>query len=558
MKKLLILLTAFLLLMTLNVSIASDAEISISDASIPEFTVTLNGQKIESGRRQFPLLVYKDITYFPMTYHDCRFLGLETAWDDETKTLSIEKKNITCAYRDYDIDFDTLRNDYLSVCNFNIIVNGKEITNSKEEYPLLTFRDVTYFPLTWRFAHDEFGWEYSFDNEVGLKINSSNPKTETVNLPNISGSAIFDGEYYYYNGKSGDANVIYAAFHERIDDAYVIHQLPDTNLSRSASFIKSSDGIYIKYWAGTSPVMSTQKFYKLDAENRTAEEKKPDSYIYSAHGYSEIGVRNGDITVFCENPYFDSATKITYTKNGESYEMPDLPGRVRVGCRSVNGKFYDRTPENECIKIFGDKIYFMAYDYETEGYESGIYAIDTNKNTVEKIIDKAEGAFHVYSGWVAAMQPNSTMIVYGNNGSLYRYLEVTGVSKLIYDGSERPDMVMLSSRGGYDIYACMKSLDGARTIVLSSFGAYGDGLSAAKEIFSTNTGTYVSSGDLIMAVYTAGESPDDEVRLFVPGYNEMAGENVDFRCSDAASWVSVCDNYMLYGTDGKVVKVNLE
>ena len=200
----------------------------------------------------------------------------------------------------------------------------------------------------------------------------------------------------------------------------------------------------------------------------------------------------------------------------------------------------------------------MAYDYETAGYESGIYAIDTKTNTVEKIIDKADGAFYVYSGWVAAMQPNSTMIIYGNNGSLYRYLEVTGFSKLIYDGSERPDMVMLAARGGYDIYVCMKSLDGARTIVLSSFGAYGDGLSAAKEIFSTTTGTYISSGELTMAIYTAGESPDDEVRLFVPGYNEVAGEKVDFRCSNVASWVSVCDSYMLYGTEGKVVKAELK
>ncbi len=541
--------------MTLNVSAASD--VSISDTAIPEFTVTLNGQKIENGRRQFPLLVYKDITYVPMTYHDCRFLGLETAWNDETKTLSIEKTNITCAYRDYDIDWDTLRNDYLTLCNFNIIVNGKEVDNSKEEYPLLTFRDVTYFPLTWRFAVEEFGWEYSFDEDDGLIINSSNPKTEIINLPNISGSAIFDGEYYYYNGKSGDTNVIYAAFHETIDDAYVIHQLPDTNLSRAASFIKSSDGIYITYQAGTSPVMSTKKFYKLDGRNRTAEEKKPDSYVYSAHGYSEAGVRNEEITVFCENPYFDSATKITYIKGGTTYEMPELPGRVRVGCRSVNGKYYDRTPDNECIKIFGDKIYFMAYDYETAGYESAIYAIDTETNTVEKIIDKAEGAFYVYSGWVAAMQPNSTMIIYGKDGSLYRYLEVTGISKKIYDGSENPDMVVLASRGGYEIYVCMKTLDGAKTVVLSSFGAYGDGLSEAKEIFSTNTGTYISSGDLVMAVYTAGESPDDEVRLFVPGYNEVSGEMVDFRCSDAVSWVTICDNYMLYGTDGKVVRVNL-
>lgn len=34
------------------------------------------------------------------------------------------------------------------------------------------FRDVTYFPLTWRFAVDEFGWMYSFDSKNGLNIYS--------------------------------------------------------------------------------------------------------------------------------------------------------------------------------------------------------------------------------------------------------------------------------------------------------------------------------------------------------------------------------------------------
>ena len=46
----------------------------------------------------------------------------------------------------------------------NIVLNGNE------EYPLLLFRDVTYFPLTWRFAVQEFGWSYYFDMTNGLVI----------------------------------------------------------------------------------------------------------------------------------------------------------------------------------------------------------------------------------------------------------------------------------------------------------------------------------------------------------------------------------------------------
>ena len=37
---------------------------------------------------KYPLLVYKDITYFPMTWYNCRMLGLETEWSD-AKGLAI-------------------------------------------------------------------------------------------------------------------------------------------------------------------------------------------------------------------------------------------------------------------------------------------------------------------------------------------------------------------------------------------------------------------------------------------------------------------------------------
>lgn len=60
-------------------------------------------------------------------------------------------------------------------------MNGKLVDNIKDEYPLLSFRDVTYFPMTWNI--EEFGWEYSFNNGNGLIINSDNPRVNQINLP---------------------------------------------------------------------------------------------------------------------------------------------------------------------------------------------------------------------------------------------------------------------------------------------------------------------------------------------------------------------------------------
>ena len=96
MKKMVVvlMLVAVMLLSTMAVS-------AKETAVLPAFDVSFNGQIVESDYRQFSLIVYKDITYVPMTYFDCRYLGLTTKWDNDTRTLYIGQENITCAYRDY-------------------------------------------------------------------------------------------------------------------------------------------------------------------------------------------------------------------------------------------------------------------------------------------------------------------------------------------------------------------------------------------------------------------------------------------------------------------------
>ena len=65
-------------------------------------------------------------------------------------------------------------------------------------YCLLVFRNVTYFPLTWRFAVDEFGWNYDYKELTGLTIRSVPGYTTPAQLPptdqNIA-SVIYYDEY---------------------------------------------------------------------------------------------------------------------------------------------------------------------------------------------------------------------------------------------------------------------------------------------------------------------------------------------------------------------------
>ena len=139
--------------------------------TLPEFSVRLNGIPIENATRQYPLIVYKDITYFPMTYYDSRFLGLESDYT-VLSGLSINRTGVAGEYNDSKTPERNPMRGMVQIAAFPISVNGKTIDNSKEDYPLLLYKGITYFPLTWRFAVDEFSWEYSFDQTRGLSINS--------------------------------------------------------------------------------------------------------------------------------------------------------------------------------------------------------------------------------------------------------------------------------------------------------------------------------------------------------------------------------------------------
>lgn len=91
---------------------------------------------------------------------------------------------------------------------------GKCLDNSAEPYPLLNFRGVTYFPLTWRFAVEEFGWEYHFDAKNGLSIRSAEqfrPELEDALLASSAPSAALGQKTYFYSAdKSEYAGVPYS------------------------------------------------------------------------------------------------------------------------------------------------------------------------------------------------------------------------------------------------------------------------------------------------------------------------------------------------------------
>lgn len=242
--------------------------------TLPSFTVTLNGQTVDNRNRDYPLIVYNDITYFPMTWFDCRFLGLENAWSPE-QGLSVRQSNVTAPYHDYaSAEANTSRSYRAELADGSITVNGQAIDNRSEEYPLLSFRDITYFPLTWRFAHDAFGWDYSYTDAEGLAIRSSNPQVKDAGLPGYAannGFAVYKG--YYYSVETVDA--INHVYRSPLSDPGAREQVYEYEYSTTygpnprLSFSARDGGLWLSYHMGGG-IMGHDEYVKLH-EDGTAE-----------------------------------------------------------------------------------------------------------------------------------------------------------------------------------------------------------------------------------------------------------------------------------------------
>ncbi|WP_240842442.1 glycosyl hydrolase [Acidaminobacter sp. JC074] len=139
--------------------------------TIPKFGVALKGSKMNPQKSEYPLFVYNDITYFPMTFNATQGLGLDAKWSDATKTLSISQIKSNGKIKEYEKPATNPSSMLATKPAFKVEVNGKVIDNDKEDYPILVLNNITYFPLTWKWVNDEFGWKINFDNTSGLTIN---------------------------------------------------------------------------------------------------------------------------------------------------------------------------------------------------------------------------------------------------------------------------------------------------------------------------------------------------------------------------------------------------
>lgn len=190
---------------------------------IPSFKVTMNGQLVDNTHREYPFLVYKDVTYFPMTYWDMRFLGVSNTWSAENGSVIVADGSTS----EYKPSISGTKNKMKNVATVNsgaFKVNGKVIDNAKEKYPILSFKNVPYFPLTWDWCQ-EFGWDISFDATSGLAVNTKkvavasdkeNNEDYKNSVKTVSSEYLLDDWEIKVNGQQIASKVAY------IDGTYLI------------------------------------------------------------------------------------------------------------------------------------------------------------------------------------------------------------------------------------------------------------------------------------------------------------------------------------------------
>ena len=391
------------------------------DVTLPEFKVTINGEEFDNSYSQYPLIVYKDITYFPMTYNDCRFLGLETFWKGNTEGLAIETTGVTAAYNPYRTSAKNSRQQVASIPDFPVMVNGKAIDNSKQEYPLLVFRNITYFPLTWNYGVDEFGWDYSFDSSNGLVINSDNVKLSQKKLPE-NRAKLTDGtfrhnvavtsDYVYYEDDKGQ--IVQAPLSDT-SSLKAVYQLPvwtygdGKTLVYADLYVKNGQA-FLSYHQGGA-TMGTDYLIKLNDDGTTT---LINDTRYSIKTFGDKSFK------YWTGPAPGPGELFIQDKAGEWHPLgnPDL----LYGWAWQVGENHSGGGPSEDVYLVGDDLYILGFDFmHADKSTTGIYKVNISTSETSRISEKEVTAFQIEGDY----------IYYSSQGNMYRYSLIDGKEELL-------------------------------------------------------------------------------------------------------------------------------
>ncbi|MEF3303493.1 DUF5050 domain-containing protein [Paenibacillus sp. GYB003] len=375
----------FSLLAPAGHSRAADASVKVT---LPDFTVKLNGHSVDNRYRDYPLLVYRDITYFPMTWYDSRLLGLEATWSPDDG-LSINQHSVTSSYVPYKTERRNASAYAAKILGSAVTINGRTIDNTNEEYPLLNFRDVTYFPLTWRFAHDAFGWDYEWSDTDGLRITSRNPRLQTVDLPAYAGEndiALFNG-YYYFVETIDTTNHVYRAPVQQPSDKEEIYSYnvkTPYGLQNRLSFQIRDNSLWFTYYLGGA-TMGRDGFVKIGGDGK-AELFHQGKLDFRETPYGTLIIHFG-VPPRSGNLYLSPPGQEGTTR--KAVGDPDL----MYGWHAAYGNGFGAGRDDSSIAVIGDDVYVLASRGQTD--PNKIYKINLKTGETGMIVNAEVSRFRI-------------------------------------------------------------------------------------------------------------------------------------------------------------------
>lgn len=395
---------------------------------LPDFPITVNDEVIKNDDRTYPLIVYKDITYFPMTYYDARFLGLETGWD-QNKGLKVDKTGILGGYRQYAGQKKNKKNDIAIIPTFSIEINGKKIDNTKEIYPLLSYKDVTYFPMTWKWAFEEFDWKYTFDTKKGLTILSDKTVKSIGNLSGIE-SDIFicdKGYCYYSDGK--------AIYQKSINDNQPAKKVVDLEIWSygdgttyvNHSLYKEDGNVILKYHQGGA-IMGYDNYIQLNSDG---------SYEEIASGYLLVKRFDGFTIEAYQGPMPSENNMIMKQKDGtiKSLGNPDyLYGWVWH--KSEDAEYGGGSKD---IFLHNNNLYILAFNMKQDTDVSRIHRVELTTNETKRVSDLKTKGF----------KADGDNLYCISEGALYEISTLSGTEDKLDTVGEIEDYVVLNGKVYY-------------------------------------------------------------------------------------------------------------
>ena len=332
-------------------------------------------------------------------------MGLESLWDNNTG-LQIVKTGGNWDYHKYQSSNKNSRVYSAQVAPFKIKVNGQIIDNKLESYPLLLFRNITYFPLTWRYAVNEFSWEYAFDTNQGLEISTSggNISVNEVILPIVQretgekGGFAMAGDYYYFEGVAGK---IYQAPISNPQNIKFVYQLPLSDSQDAyvyASLYADDNQAFLKYHTGGA-TMGSDHLIQLNDDATTLEVD---------NGYSSLKIYD-DYTVRVEQGFPPSNNNLMLKKNSEFKFVKIGNPEFTYGLFIKHESTQTSAQSNNDLYLIDGDIYVLGYEGQPDDLAAGttgIYKVNVETNITSRLCREEAESFKIVEDMVYFLDGN--------------------------------------------------------------------------------------------------------------------------------------------------------